>query len=86
MNPAPKHGIIVTRPRDGGGEGGGGRGGGLTRLGREVTVDRVAWLLVGEVLHGLKGRRTCWREKKKNPIRSLTPKTGGTFVLIPLIS
>lgn len=35
----------------------------LTRLGGEVTVDRVARLLVGEVLHGLKRRRTCWRTK-----------------------
>lgn len=35
----------------------------LTRLGGEVTVDGVARLLVGEILHGLKGRRTCGREQ-----------------------
>lgn len=28
-----------------------------------MTVDRVARLLVGEVLHGLKCRRTCGRMK-----------------------
>lgn len=37
----------------------------LTRLGGEVTVDGVASLLVGEVLHGLKRRRTCGRTKAK---------------------
>lgn len=35
----------------------------LTRLGGEVTVDGVARLLVGEILHGLKRRRTCGRTK-----------------------
>lgn len=33
----------------------------LTWLRGEVTVDGVARLLVGEVLHGLKRRRTCGR-------------------------
>lgn len=32
----------------------------LTGLRGEVTVDRVAGLLVGKILHGLKRRRT-WR-------------------------
>lgn len=32
--------------------------GNVSRLGGEVTVDGVAGLLVGEVLHGLEGRRT----------------------------
>lgn len=54
----------------------------LTRLGGEVTVDGVARLLVGEILHGLKRRRTCGRTKAIYIIRTITSSHFHVVLLI----
>lgn len=46
-----------------------------TRLGGEVAVDWVTRLLVGEVLHGLKRRRTCWKTKEAQVLVQPLPPT-----------